>query len=137
MAMVGTSGMEWKEGVEGGDGHGGKGCDSSGSWLTSREWRKESGGTRTKLGTIEDGTAPAGRAPSLPAFFSDGAENGEVNVTIVIDGHLSELLGEGDHGGERFRERGAGQEGLPGSLEESQLVDLGEASEEEGQARDW
>ena len=122
-------------GVEGRDGHGGKGGDSSGSQLTSKRWGEESGGTRAELGTIEDGTAPAGRAPSLPTCFSDGAESGDVNDTILIDGHLCELVREGDHGSERFRERGAGQEDIPSSLEESQLVDLGEAGEEEGQTR--
>ena len=124
-----------REGVEGRDGHGGKGGDSSCSQLTSKRWGKESGGTRAELGTIEDGTAPAGRAPSLPTCFSDGAESGDGNVTILTDGHLCELLREGDHGSERFRERGAGQEDIPSSLEESQLVDLGEAGEEEGETR--
>ena len=123
------------EGVEGGDGDGGEGGDSSSSWSTSRRWREETGVTRAVVDTIEDGTAPAGRAPSLPVFFSDEAESRDVNVGILVDGHLGELPSERDHGGERFREGGAGQEDLPSSLEESQLIDIGEGGEEESQAR--
>ena len=75
---------------------------------------------------------PAGRASSLPTFFSDGAEGGDVDVAIFVNRHLCELFGEQDRGSQRFRERGAGQEDLPGSLEESQLIDVGESGEEEG-----
>jgi hypothetical protein len=122
-------------GVEGGDRHGRHRGDASCSWLTGRWWREEAVGGRCELSTIKDRTAPAGRAPGLPTFFSDGAESGDVDITILINGHLQELLGERDHGGKRFGERGAGQEDVPGSLEESQLVNVGEAGEEEGQPR--
>lgn len=121
-------------GVEGGDGHGGGGGDPSGSWLLSRRWREESGRNRAELCAIKDRATPAGGAPSFPTFFSDGAESRDVDVAILIDGHLGELLSERYHGSKRFRKRGAGQEDLPGSLDEGQLVDLGEAGEEEGQA---
>jgi len=70
--------------------------------------------------------------PGPLKFFSDGAKSNDVNITIPIEGHLRELLGERDRGGKRLGERGTGQEGIPSSLEESQLVDLGEAGEEEG-----
>ena len=115
-------------GVESGDG--GHGGDPSSRWLMRRRWGEE-----TELCTIEDRAAPAGRAPSLPTFFSDGAEGGNVDVAIFVNGHLGELFGERDCGGQRFREGGAGQEDVPSSLEESQLVDVGESGEEEGQAR--
>jgi len=117
-------------GVEGGDGDGGEGGDSSGSWLTSG-WRgEETVGNRAK-----ERTTPAGSASSLPTFFSNGAESRDVDITILVDGHLGKLHSERDHGSERFGEGGAGQEDLPGSLEEIQLIDGRESGEEEGQAR--
>jgi len=122
-------------GAESGEGHGRHGGDASGSWLTSRGRREETGGRRTELDVSEDRAAPARRAPGFPTLFSDGAENGDVNVTVLIDGHLRELLGERDHGGKGLGKRGAGQENLPSSFEERQLVDLGETGEEEGQPR--
>jgi len=122
-------------GSESGDGHGGHGGDASGSGLTSRRWRKETGGSRTELDAAKDRTAPARRAPGLPTFLSDGAESGDVNVAVFIDRHLRELLRERNHGSKRLGERRAGQEGLPSSLEERELVDLGEAGEEKGQPR--
>ena len=121
--------------MESGDGHGGKRGDSSGSLLRSGRGREEICGTGAELGTIEDRTGPAGRAPSLPTFLGDGTENGDVNVTIFVDGHLSKLSSKGDHCSERLRERGTGQEDLPGGLEESQLIEVGKTGEEEGQTR--
>ena len=120
--------------MESGDGHGRKRGDSSGSLLRSGRGGEEICGTGAELCTIEGRTDPAGRAPSLPTFLGDGAENGDVNVTILVDGHLSELSSKGDHCGERLWERGAGREDLPGGLEESQLIEVGKTGEEEGQA---
>ena len=76
-----------------------------------------------------------GRTPGLPTFLSDGAERENVDVVIVVNGHLVELLSEQDHISEGFGEGGAGQEDLPSSLEESQLIDVGKSGEEEGQTR--
>ena len=112
--------------------HGG---DTSSSGPTSRRWREETGGNRTKLDIVEDGATPSIGASDLPASFSDGAKDGDISVTILIEGHLRELISERDRSGERLGERRAGQEDLPSSLEERQLVDLGEAGKEEGQPR--
>jgi hypothetical protein len=127
----------WRErgGVEGGDGHWGHGGDSSSSWLTGGRGRKEGGWNRAKLCGFKHRTAPAGRTASLPALLSDGAESGDVDITIVINRHLSELLRERNHGSERFRKGGTGEEGISSGLEESQLIDIGKSGEEEGQAR--
>ena len=64
-------------------------------------------------------------------FFSNGTESGDINFAIFINGHLSELLDERDHGDKR--ERRTGREDLPHIFEESHIIDLLEAGEEEGQ----
>ena len=120
-------------GVEGG--HGGHGGDSGCSWLTSGWWGKESGGSRAKLCAFKHRAAPAGRTSSLPAFLSNGVESVDIDVTILVNRHFSKLLRERDHSSERFREGRASKEDLPSSLEESQLIDVGETGEEEGQTR--
>ena len=127
----------WREsgGVEGRDRHGGHGGDAGCSWQLGRRWGEEIGESRAELCAIQERAAPAGGAPSLPTFFSGGAESGDVDVTILINGHFGQLFGERDHSGKRFRERGTGQKGVPSSLEESQLVDLGETGEKESQPR--
>jgi len=137
----GVDGNSWKlgngresGGVEGGEGHRRHGGDASSSRLMSRWWREACGGKGESC-AIQDRAGPARRASGLPTFFSDGAKSGDVDVTIVVNGHLCELLSKRDHCGQRFRERGAGQEDLPSSLEESQLINLGETGEEEGQTR--
>jgi len=111
-------------------GHAG-GTSSSGSM--SRRWRKETGGSNSELDIVENRAAPAIRASGLPTSFSDGAKSGDINVTILIDGHLRELISERDRCGERLGERRAGQEDLPNNPEERHLVHLGETGEEECQ----
>lgn len=122
-------------GTEGGNGQRGHRGSSSGSWLTSGSRREETVGTRAKVWGIGDESGPAGSTLSLPALFSDEAESGDVDVAILIEGHLRKLFGEGYRRGKRFGEGRATQEGLPSSLEENQLVDVGKGSEEEGQTR--
>lgn len=125
---------EESRGVEGGHRHWGHGGDASCSRLTSRRGREEVS-RGWELGTFEDGAVLARGAPGLPTLLSDGAESRGVGVAILINGNLRKLLGEGDHGSERFRERWTSQEDVPDSLEESQLVDVGKSGEEECQAR--